>query len=320
MTATGVDCGRCRSPFEIGDLFCAVCGEVAPGDVPAASEIVRVEVLRCRDCGAATRWDARERGVSCAFCGSVVEREQLVDPPEQTEAYLPFLVPRGAAERALEAWLGTGGFFRPGDLSKAARLESLHPLHWVAWAFDATARVSWTADSNAGSLQSDWAPHAGQAEMTFDDVLVSASRGLTAEEAAALSGSYDLGTARTTLEETAEDATVEAFDVQRSQARSLLLAAIEGHAAARVEAECVPGSRFRNVHVALLLRGLETRRLALPAWVLAYRYHDELYRVVISGQDPEAIEGRMPISPWRVLLVVLAVAAIVATVFAVAAR
>lgn len=319
MTAVGSECARCRSPYEVGDLLCAVCGEVAPRTEERAIETVQVEVLRCRDCGAATRWDARERGVSCAFCGSVVAREQLVDPPEQTEAYLPFLVPRAAAERALEAWLGTGGFFRPGDLSKAARLESLHPLHWVAWAFDATARVSWTADSNAGSRRSDWAPHSGQTEMTFDDVLVSASRGLDADEAAALAWSYDLGTAAPELEEAAGDATVEAFDVQRSLARSLLLAAIEEHAAARVEAECVPGSRFRKVRVALLLRGLETRRLALPAWVLAYRYRDELYRVVISGQDADAIEGRMPISPWRILAVILVVAAVVAVILAVAA-
>ena len=181
--------------------------------------------------------------------------------------------------------------------------------------------MSWAADSDAGARRADWAPHAGQVRLTFDDVLVSASRGLGAEETRALAAGYDLATARPAPEGPEQDATLEAFDVQRSLARAQVLEAIHARAAERVEADCVPGRRVRNLNVALLLRGLETRRLALPAWVLAYRYGERLFRVVISGQDPGALVGRMPISPWKVLgVVALAVAAIALIVVALAAR
>jgi hypothetical protein len=37
--------------------------------------------------------------------------------------------------------------------------------------------------------------------------------------------------------------------------------------------------------------------------VLAYRYRDELYRVVISGQDAQCLHGDSPISWMKVALV-----------------
>jgi hypothetical protein len=54
-----------------------------------------------------------------------------------------------------------------------------------------------------------------------------------------------------------------------------------------------------------LLQRLETRRLSFPAWVLAYRYRERLYRVVISGQDAAVIQGQTPISYGRIAGVVL---------------
>ena len=47
----------------------------------------------------------------------------------------------------------------------------------------------------------------------------------------------------------------------------------------------VPGSRVRNLHVAVVLSSLETKRYALPAYVLAYQYRGKVYRVVVHGQD-----------------------------------
>ncbi|MFP6766345.1 MAG: hypothetical protein VB858_22130, partial [Planctomycetaceae bacterium] len=67
--------------------------------------------------------------------------------------------------------------------------------------------------------------------------------------------------------------------------------------------------RYRNVHVSVLLRALVTRRLSFPAWVLAYRYRDRLYRVVVCGQDGSRVAGNAPLSMTKVLLVTLGVAA-----------
>jgi hypothetical protein len=302
MTAATRTCERCESPLERGDLRCAICS-LAVGAEGAARDALEVEVLRCEGCGAAVDYDPEARAPRCAFCDSVLHLERIEDPVEQTELYLPFSVGREAARDAVKSWLGTLGWFRPPDLRERARVERVRPLLWVGWAFDADALVSWTADSDAGARRSAWAPHAGQERMRFDDIVVSASRGLSEEEAAALVPRYDLSTARPEPD-APDDVASEAFDVQRSQARERVAGAVVSLSRSIVEGQHVPGSRTRNVHVAPLLRGLVTRRYAFPAWVMAYRYRGDVYRAVVHGQDERVVVGE---APWSVLRIALAI-------------
>ena len=303
-------CIRCESPLEAGDLRCAICGQAAPNDQPAAQKKTVVQILRCTGCGAAIAYDPKHQAPSCSFCGDVVKIESIEDPMEQTDHFLPFTVTADEARQALRGWLESRGWFRPSDLSTEAKLTQLKPLWWVAWVFDADAFVSWTADSNQGSGRSAWAPHSGQNNVHFDDILVSASRGLSVNEVAAISPGMNLITKREQPEGADQRATLEQFDVQRSQARQQVSAAIQSMARSRVQQHFVPGTRFRNVKVAVVLRKLFTRRLSLPAYVLAYRYKDSLFRVVICGQDKRLIVGTSPKS----LIKMLAVAGIVALV------
>ncbi|MEM0926790.1 MAG: hypothetical protein AAGJ83_12190, partial [Planctomycetota bacterium] len=187
------------------------------------------------------------------------------------------------------------------------------------WVFDAEAFVSWTADSNEGARRSAWAPHAGQNELEFDTILVSASRGLSASEASIMSRCFDLSTRQKEATGADADATIEQFDVQRSQARQQVMAAIDQLAAQRIESKFIPGSQFRNTKVSTLLSRLITRRYALPSYVLAYRYKDELYRVVICGQDANTVIGKAPKSIWKILLVVLGFAALLLIILAIIA-
>ena len=70
-----------------------------------------------------------------------------------------------------------------------------------------------------------------------------------------------------------------------------------------------------------MLRRLITRRISLPAWVLAYRYKGRLYRMVICGQNASFVTGSAPYSIAKILLVAaLAIAALFVVVAAFAAR
>lgn len=308
MTTAIGSCARCESPLEAGDLRCAICAEPVPAhQVDRARTELAVEILRCQGCGAAIEYDAEVQAPRCAFCDSVMELERVEDPMEQTELWLPFRVDGAEARAAVKRWLGTLGWFRPSDLREKAKLEDVRPLAWVGWAFDAEALVSWTADSNEGSWRSAWAPHAGQVHMRFDDIVVSASRGLTEKEVVELVPHYAIESAGGDGPSSAaapEEATFEQFDVQRSLARARVTTAIERMAASVVEAEHVPGSRFRKVRATPLLRSLVTRRYAFPAWVMAYRYEEKVYRAVVCGQDAACVVGKAPYSIGRILLAV----------------
>lgn len=296
-------CVRCSTALETGDLRCSICGQSTPQSTENEPKTV-ITILRCTGCGAAIGYDPKHQAPSCSFCGSVVELETIEDPMEQTEGYLPFTFDREQARAALKNWLGSLGWFRPSDLRSSARLQELRPLWWVAWVFDADSKISWAADSNANTGRSDWAPHSGQTDVSFRRILASASRGLTEHEVNAIYPGLDL---RTVQDEPrgAEQATFEQFDVQRSQARQQVTASLNAMAISHVQQHDIPGSRFRNVKVSVVVQGLVTRRLSLPAYVLAYRYKHKLYRVVICGQNAQLIIGKAPYSTAKIVLCVL---------------
>ncbi|MCC9643856.1 hypothetical protein LOC71_16340 [Rhodopirellula sp. JC740] len=302
MIPVEVLCSRCETPLEQGDLRCSICGQSAP-DRPNDRQSTVAKILRCRGCGAAVAFDPEHQAPCCSFCEGVVQLETIVDPMEQTEGYLPFLLTPDDAQRVLRQWLGSLGWFRPSDLITASHVDDLHPLYWVAWVFDTECKISWTADSNANSRRSSWAPHSGQTDVTFQNILVSASRGLSHAETIAVSRRLDLRTVHSNPPDDA-DITREQFDVQRSQARRQVRDALREMAKKHVQDTQIPGSRFRNVKVESVVKGLTTRRLSLPAYVMAYRYHNELFRVVISGQNGQDLIGSAPYSTAKIVLAV----------------
>jgi len=298
VTAEGA-CVRCASPLEDGDLRCAVCAlpiEAAPAAVAAR---VRSAVLRCTECGAAIAYDANHQAPACAFCRAVMAIEQPSDPIEEARLRVPFAVDRELASAALRTWLGKRGWFAPKTLRDEAVLESVVPLGWAAWVVNAKAQIAWAADSDDGARRAAWAPHAGELHVELGNLVVPASRGLAAGECAPLVPYYDLATAVAASTPDPICESVEAFDAQRSAARAQVQRAIEAVAKTRVE-RVIPGRRYRNVHVACLLERQTTERIALPAWVLAYRYRGSPYRAIVHGQRPEIVFGTSPLD-WRKL-------------------
>jgi hypothetical protein len=302
-------CRRCESPVEPEDLRCTVCGLPTPREAAPAVEEERAKILRCNGCGAGVHYSAEIGAPRCDFCGSVMEVEICEDPVEQASAFLVFRVDEKAAREALRAWMNTLGFFRPPDLQTQATIDTLKPLWWVGWAFDADTKMTWAADSDADAGRSAWAPHSGTTALNLRNVVVSASRGLTEEEVVALVPSYNLADASDSPQEHVK-ATVEQFVVQRSAARGLIAQALS-RVAEKHAVPHIPGNTYRNLHVSVLPTRLTSRRLAFPAFVLAYRYQGDLYRAIVHGQDPRCVLGRAPYSWVRIFGVAFGALALV---------
>ena len=312
MAGEALACTRCRGELEPEDLRCPLCGFACADHSAAAPERARANVLRCDGCGAALAYSAEHQAAQCGFCGSALRIEAPSDPIEQAEHLLPFRVGDADARRALGVWLGSRGFFRPSDLATASTIADMKPLFWAGWVCEAQALVSFTGDSDADNGRSQWAPHSGQAQMQFERLVVSGSRGLSWEETTALVPNYDLSSAQPAASADPR-LLIERVELQRSAARQVIGAAIHGTAAANVQRDrLLPGSRFRNVKVSVLLDRLATHRVAFPAWVLAYHYRGKLYRAIVHGHDARYILGTSPVSIAKVLLVVFLVLAALA--------
>ncbi len=313
MSAGPAQCERCHSRLEEEDLRCPVCALPTPRPSRSA-ERERARVVRCGTCGAAIAYSVEAQAPKCAFCASEMHTETQQDPIDQAHRFLPFSVNPEQARDALTSFLGQGGFFRPKDLESLAVLDSLRPLWWPGWEFDAQVEATWTADTDAGSRQSDWAPHSGHMQLVLHNILVSASRGLKVEETTALSPHYDIS--RADPEPVGPPgAQVELFDVTRSGARQQVLSAVENLARQHITQGALPGRRHRNLRVAVALSGLDTTHYALPAYVLAYRYGKTLYRVVVHGQDASRVLGQKPVSWAKVAVTVLVALALLVILF-----
>jgi hypothetical protein len=317
ISAAAVGCSRCASPLEAGDLRCAVCA-LPIASAPAVVDKPQVKVLRCTWCGAAVAFDANHQAPACGFCASVMTIEQPVDPVETATLRVPFVVDREHATDALRTWLTKRGYFAPPTLHDEAVLETITPLCWAAWIVNAEATVTWAADSDYGARRSSWAPHAGQTKQSFGNIVVSASRGLRPDESSRLAPYYDLAkTVAVTSEIEGEvPAMIESFDAQRSAARQQVTRAIEALAKVRVERQEVPGHRVRNVHVSCLLERQTTDRVALPAWVLAYRYRGSPYRAIVHGQRPHIVFGSSPKDWGKIARLVGGIVATIAAIVA----
>ncbi len=312
-------CTRCEAAIEDGDLRCPICALPVPAVRALQGAPNRAQILRCTECAAAIAYSTEAQAPRCAFCGATMKVEVPVDPIEVAQLRIPFRVDREEATAALRGWLGKRGFFAPKTLKDEAVLESLTPLCWAGWIVNATSTVTWAADSDADSHRSAWAPHAGQVSMAFNNIVVPASRGLDHGECRLLIPYYDLryvvGVDRpvANTDDDEVEATIESFDAQRSAARKMVQEAIELTAKVRVE-EHIPGRRFRNVHVACLLEGQKTDRVALPAWVLAYRYRDTPYRAIVHGQRGEVVFGSSPKDWVKIMAVVIGSLAVLALI------
>ncbi len=313
MTALLAPCARCATPLEHGDLRCAICCLVAPAP-PSDERVGQAElaIVRCTECGAAVTYKVEVAAPMCRFCGAKTAVEIVVDPLEEATHYLPFGVSQEQATSAIQSFLSQRSFFVPADLAASATVSSVVPILFAAWVFDARADVTWTADSDAGSRRSAWAPHAGRTRMQWSNVLVSASRGLSRSEVHRLAGGFNLGRAVPIEEERPAD--VEQFDVERSAARGRILEAIQGLAERDLAAGHIPGRTYRNLHVSAWLEGLTTRRFAMPAYVFVYRYKDRPYRAVVHGQDASVAFGDRPIAMGRVALLVLGALVVIAII------
>jgi hypothetical protein len=307
-------CTRCEAAIEDGDLRCPICAFVVVAPKGTLKKTY-AQILRCTDCAAAIAYSAEKQAPACAFCGATMKVEVPVDPIEVAQLRIPFKVGREDASAALRGWLGKRGWFAPKTLKDEAVLESLHPLCWAGWIVNASASVAWAADSDADSHRSAWAPHAGQVSMEFTNIVVPASRGLDHEECRLLIPYYDLRDVTSVDQPDTVESTIESFDAQRSAARKQVQEAIELTAKVRVE-EYIPGRRYRNVHVACLLEGQKTDRVALPAWVLAYRYRDTPYRAIVHGQRGEVVVGTSPKDWVKIMTVVILGLVVVAAIAA----
>jgi hypothetical protein len=281
--------------------------------------------LLCRNCGAQLELEPQLRTATCPYCASpsVVEHPPSPERPA-VEYVLGLTQPEAEVRARVGRWLQGRSLFAHSGL-KRATVQELKGLYVPAYLYSAEAHTRFNASIGENytvtetyattdgqgkrvtrtrtRTETEWYVLQGERAEYLQDVLVTASRGLS----------------------NAELESLEPFELRQLQryspallsgwmAEEASLAPAEGSAQASVEcralverrvASFLPGDSARNLHFETRLENEALSLVMLPVWVSALRYDPQRppMRVLVNGQTGEVV-GKVPLSPAKIALAV----------------
>lgn len=297
-------CAFCRTFLDDEDIFCSNCGAENPHHGMTNEGVVSQDEhhsFDCQGCGASMSYDASAQALRCPFCGSAAMQSVPSRRSLRCDWVVPLTVDLHQSESILRAWLGQG-FWRPSDAARAAKIGEMVAVYIPFWVFEAETDTRWTADTSPAppGSRGDWAPVYGENRSQYRDILVAGSSILTSHEISAILP-FHLNRAIHYEKMDLENAIVETLKVARKAARPLARAAIEERERQNC-ARSAPG-KPRRVKVNVRIHAMMGHPVLLPVWIMAYRYHDQVHRVLINGQTGK-IAGSAPFSYGKLTLVV----------------
>ncbi|MBK7641920.1 MAG: primosomal protein N' (replication factor Y) - superfamily II helicase [Planctomycetes bacterium] len=297
---------------------------------------LEVRVARCTECGAQVAYDANATAEQCCFCGSPQVLEQSANRHAlRPESLIPLDVGRATVEQGFRKWISSL-WFRPSALARTREFQAVG-VYVPYWTFDASVDAKWSADAGYyyyvpvthtamvnGRMVTQtrmerrvrWEPAWGERHDDYDDVLVHASRGLSAALAAKL-GAWDMRALVRYRPEYLAGWRAEEYSVDLEQGWKNGLATIEGLERERCSGD-VPGDTQRDLRVQNTVSGVRWKHLLLPMWSLTYRFGGKNYAVLIHGQTGKVV-GEAPLSWIKILGFTLLVLALVAAGLAILA-
>jgi predicted RNA-binding Zn-ribbon protein involved in translation (DUF1610 family) len=326
-----------------GVLLCGYCGREQPIETPerwAAEEHESFDTeqatrkwegqrqISCDSCGGSWVVPATDAASVCPFCGrahvSEVDADML--PPD---AVLPFAVDAKGASERFKTWLHKR-IMAPRALRAQAAAGNWRGVYYPYWTYDADTVTNYEADAGhyyyvtvertrvvdgktetytEQERRTRWERTSGRVSRFFDDVLV---RAVQLTEKAAAPEQFDLRALKPYLPEFLSGFLARRYDVGLregyEQARRIMDRQIHSDIVRDVSADEV---NVLAAHTDVLKSSF--KQILLPLWGNRYTYRAKEYAVWVNGQTGK-VSGKAPVSPWKVLLCVVAGLAVIALV------
>lgn len=288
--------------------------------------------VKCEKCGAETTMPPNVTSGLCPFCGANMvfsgKSSHLIRP----EGLLPFKVSQKQAFEDFRRWID-GLWFAPGDLKQYARSDGkLVGIYIPCWTYDSDTTSlytgargvyyytteTYTTTENGQQVTRtrqvrhvSWTPVSGAVPNRFDDILVVASRSLPKEYADRLQP-WDLPNLVPYADEYLSGFRAESYQVSLEQGFDEARQVMADEIAATVR-RAIGGDEQRIESVNTQYQKITFKHILLPVWLSAYRFRDNIYRILINARTGE-VQGERPYSAWKIAAAILA-ALIVVIVF-----
>lgn len=285
--------------------------------------------LKCQDCGADIIVEAGHKTARCDYCGGnrIIE-EELPPGVLQPDSLLPFAFKPPDAVDKFRKWLrGGDGFWgrlwvrmiRPKALQQRANLDDLHGVYVPYWTYDSHTHSSWTAQAgyyyyvtqtyrdSQGRTQTRqvrkirWVWTSGQRKDFFDDWLVCASRQYYGNDLHALLKRIEPFPTKALLPFDAAYLVgfrAERYSLDLKHCWEIARNGMIGECRNRCSGD-VPGDTQRMLQVRTTFFGQSFKHALLPVYIMAYRFHDKRFHVLINGSTGN-VRGKAPVSWLKV--------------------
>ena len=331
--------------IDVQNLKCPYCGfekqiefaddeEVAEQDFDAMLDRLREQhdrgehlidgqhEIRCASCGGHAVFTGSLTSDECPFCGSPIQRDNVYDAEERigVDGVLPFKVDHDRAQQNLKEWVESR-WFAPNDFRERGIKGKFNGVYLPYWTFDSMTFTRYsgqrgehyyvtvgTGKNKRQERRTRWYPASGRFRRFFDDVLVLAVKRMKRNFMRELEP-WPLGECAPFNQEMLAGHLARAYEVELEDgfqdARERIKEALYADVRRRI------GGDEQRVHsVNTNYNAVTFKHLLLPVWLLAYRYREKSFQIMINAATGE-VQGERPYS-W--IKITLAAAAAVITV------
>ncbi len=272
--------------------------------------------VRCSACGGSVVFTGSLTSSECPYCASPIQLDDVHDAAHRIPAdgVLPFFITKDVARDNLNAWVNSR-WFAPNDFKQKGGDGKFNGIYLPYWTYDTLTANAYsgqrgenytvtvgTGDNKRTETRTRWYPASGAFQRFFDDVLVLATRGLPRKLMQNLEP-WPLSKCVPFTQEVLAGYLARTYEIELREgfvdAKQRIDGAIEGDVRSRIG-----GDKQRIHSINTRYDALTFKHLLLPVWLLAYRYHEKTYQVMINAGTGE-VQGERPYSWVKITLAVL---------------
>ncbi len=278
--------------------------------------------LRCDGCGGTVVFVGSLTSSECPYCGSPIQLENVHTAGQRipVDGVLPFLVERDSASKNLGQWVKSR-WFAPNDFLKRGVDGKFNGVYLPYWTFDSLTHNRYsgqrgdnytvtvgTGKNRRTETRTRWYPASGQFQRFFDDVLVLASCGMNTKMMQKLEP-WPLGKCVPFTQQVLAGYMARTYEIELGEGFEHGRQRIDEALRADVRRR-IGGDKQRIHKIDTHYDALTFKHLLLPVWLMAYRYNQKAYQVMINASTGE-VQGERPYSWIKITLAVLAGLAVV---------
>lgn len=343
-------CPNCGAPLRFnpasGRLACEHCksetdfdksDDVSERDFSEFSEHVKwdeskVSVYRCKNCGASSVLPRTTLATTCPYCSSPVVIDENETGLVRPDSLVPFELTEDEAERQLGRWKRRKAY-APNSFRRSGKANSIKGVYTPAWTFDFVTSSHYygrlgrtctrTVRRNGKTYTETyvkWFDVDGVVERVFDDIFVSGNNHIAVSDFEGLNLT-DQAKYVVYGDEYLQGYVADNYTVEPNEAY--------GIAKRKVDSEIYNGimreydaDHDGGLKVDTVVVERSFKYMLLPVYVANSKYSGKLYTQYVSGvysdrcKNVANVRGKAPVSPWKVLLTVLACIAVIAGIIA----